>query len=397
MKNVLRALLIGVASVVGLALAAVFFVLPQRFDKVNNAVADYEAPASSAQAEALHDTLRVADLHADTLLWARDLRHRQSRGHVDLPRLRDGRVALQVFTAVTKSPSGQNYEQNTSDSDRITLLAMVQRWPAETWESLEARAAHQASRLHEAARKDAFFDVVTRRDELQVMLEKNAADPRYLGGILGLEGAHAFEGSLDAIDRLYAAGYRVVGLHHFFDNQLGGSLHGISQEGLTPFGREAVEHMLALGMIIDVAHSSEAVVADVLDMTDAPVIISHTGIKSLCDSPRNISDALMARIAEGGGLIGIGFWNAAVCDATPDGIARTVARAVELFGEDAIALGSDFDGTVTTYFDASDLSLVTAALLRADVSPRVIKKVMGENQINFFLQHLPSDEGTPAE
>jgi len=144
-------------------------------------------------------------------------------------------------------------------------------------------------------------------------------------------------------------------------------------------------------IIIDVAHSSEAVVRDVLAITDKPVIISHTGLKGHCDSPRNISDALMKEIAARGGLVGVGFWDGAVCEPTPEGIAGAIAYAVDLLGADHVALGSDFDGTVTAPFDASELGALTQALMDAGLDEETIRAVMGENAIRFFLENLPSD------
>ena len=106
----------------------------------------------------------------------------------------------------------------------------------------------------------------------------------------------------------------MMGLQHFFDNRLGGSLHGESQTGLTAFGEEAVRTMHARGIMIDVAHSSEATVRDTLRVTGGgALIVSHTGFNGHCPSPRNISDETMAMITESGGLIGVGFWSDVVC------------------------------------------------------------------------------------
>ena len=100
--------------------------------------------------------------------------------------------------------------------------------------------------------------------------------------------------------RLYDAGFRMMSLQHFFDNKLGGSLHGESNTGLTDFGREAVRLMDSMGIMIDVSHSSPQVVGDVLNLIDSPLIVSHTGFKGHCHHKRNISDDLIMRIAERG-------------------------------------------------------------------------------------------------
>ncbi len=369
-----------------------FFILPPRVDDALNAVTPHDPWPVSAEAQALHDSLRVADLHSDLLLWSRDPVRRYGRGHTDLPRLREGGVTLQVFTSVTKTPSNMNYETNDATSDDITLLAIAQRWPVDTWGSLFNRARYHARRLHRAeARSDGRFSVVESRTDLEAALAAHGTDPGHVAGILGTEGAHPLEGDLANIPRLYAEGYRVVGLQHFFDNELGGSLHGLSNAGLTGFGRDAVRELIGQGFIIDVAHSSEAVVREVLDMTDAPLIVSHTGIRSLCETPRNIADELLAEIAQRGGLIGIGFWADVTCDDSPAGIARVIAHGVDRFGVEAIALGSDYDGSITASFDASELAALTHALLEAGMSEADIRAVMGENQIRFFLENLPAE------
>ncbi len=384
----------GMAALVIILLAAgfFFFVLPPRVDHALNAVTPHDPYIISAEAQALHETLRAADLHSDLLLWSRDPVRRYGRGHTDLPRLREGNVVLQVFTSVTKTPSNLNYETNDAASDDITLLAIAQRWPVDTWGSLYNRARFHARRLHRAAeRSGGDFVVVTSRAGLADALAAHETNPDIVAGILGTEGAHPLEGDLANIPRLYAEGYRVVGLQHFFDNELGGSLHGLSNAGLTDFGRAAVRDLLDQGFIIDLAHSSQAVVREVLDMTDAPLIVSHTGVRSLCETPRNIPDALLGEIIARGGLIGIGFWADVTCDDSPAGIARVIIHAADLFGTGAVALGSDYDGSITARFDASELAALTDALLAGGMSEADIRAVMGENQIRFFLEHLPEE------
>ncbi|MEO1135098.1 MAG: dipeptidase [Pseudomonadota bacterium] len=377
------AILLASLIVIG---AVVFYgVLPQRFDARNNAIVSHDAYAVSPAAQALHDSIPVADLHADTLLWRRDPAKRQRRGHTDLPRLRDGGVALQVFAAVTKTPPDMNLDENAADKDALTLLMVAQAWPPRTWTSIYERAAFQAARLAKLERDapDAFLFVRSSAD-LQ-----EALDTDKLAGVYGIEGAHSLEGDLENVDRLFDQGLRVMGLQHFFDNELGGSLHGTSGAGLTDFGNAAVLRAVDKGMIIDVAHSSEAVVRDVLALTEKPVIVSHTGLNGHCDSPRNISDETMIAIAEHGGLVGVGFWAAAICNPTPAGVASAILYAIDLLGVEHVALGSDFDGTVTTPIDGSQMAVLTQALMDAGLDEASIRAVMGENAVRFFLANLP--------
>ncbi len=378
-------------TVVAAGLALLHFVVPAIVDNAINAIEQGPRKPISAAAKKLHDTLHIADLHADPLLWKRDLTQRWDRGHIDIPRMIEGNMTLQVFTTVTKSPPDLSYDENSSDGgDDVTLLAIGQMWPVRTWTNLTERALYQASKLHRFAdRSDGRLVIVKTVKDLDALLAARADGRKVVGGVLGTEGSHALSGDLDNIGRLYDAGFRMMSLQHFFDNLLGGSLHGTRKGGLTEFGKQAVREMEEAGVIIDVSHSSEKVVRDTLAIAEGPLVISHTGTSNHCKSPRNISDELMVQIAGKGGLIGIGFWTEAICDASPEGIARAIQAAVDLVGEDHVALGSDFDGAVATRIDVSELVLVTNALLDLGIDEATIRKVMGGNQIDFFRAHLP--------
>lgn len=386
MKKPAMALLAALAAVV----AATFTFGPDRVERALNRLEPVPIVVDP-DAAALHRRLFVADLHADSLLWRRDFLQRSTRGHVDLPRLQDGNVALQVLTTVTRSPRGLNYRRNEADAfDDITMLAVLQGWPPRTWSSRTERALYQAGRLARfAARSNGQLLLVRDRADLEALVARRARGEPATGVVLGTEGSHALDGQLGNVERLYRAGFRIMGLQHFFDNELGGSLHGVSGAGLSDFGRAAVVDMRRLGVIVDVAHSSPAVVADVLSLSAEPVIVSHTGIYSHCPGPRNIPDALLQQIAARGGLVGIGFWAEAVCDASPAGVAAAIAAALALLGDDAVALGSDFDGAVTTTFDVAALPALTAALRARGIDERRIAKVMGGNVRDFLARHLP--------
>ena len=384
--------LLAVVSLLSCALVAAFFLLgPQWVDRNSNQVMGDPGQAPSPETRAFHEQLIVGDLHADSALWGKDLLHRNDWGQVDLPRLIAGGATLQMFTTVTKSPRGQNYEQNASDAaDNITLLAMAQRWPAETYDSLFARALLQAGRVQATAEQSPQLMLISNQTDLNDLLAQRGRGNSIIGALLGTEGSHALDGKLENIDELYDAGFRMMGLHHFFDNRLGGSLHGESQAGLTPFGEQAVLNMQKTGIMIDVAHSSEATVRDTLRLTDgAALIVSHTGFNGHCPSPRNISDETMALITEAGGLVGVGFWADVTCGQGIDAIASAIQYGVERFGVNHIALGSDWDGSVTTPIDASQLPHLTQALLDAGLTQAEVRAVMGGNMVRFLAQHLP--------
>ncbi len=377
------------------AIAAFLIIAPGHVEKSRNAVADHAPYPVSDAARDLHASLTVGDWHADTLLWKRDPLELANRGQVDLPRLIEGNVAVQVFTAVTKSPAGQNYDSNSADArDNITLLAVGQLWPARTWDSIFERAVYQAERLHDAeARSDGQLRVVRTEAELDAVLADRAAGKTVVAGLLGIEGAHPLEGDIANLQKLQDAGYTVIGLQHFFDNELGGSLHGIGNKGLTEFGREVVQAVVDRNLVLDVAHSSPQVARDVIEMTDIPILVSHTGIYGNCPVKRNYEDDLMKAIVhngmdQGGGVVGIGYWADVTCDDSPAGVAKTVKAAVDLLGENHVSLGSDFDGSVATAFDTSELAAVTQALMDAGLSEAQIRKVMGENMLRVLRARL---------
>ena len=380
--------LIGLLIVIGLSY--VNWVLPDQVESSMNVVLPHEPYTVSERARRLHDSLFVADLHSDSLLWKRDLAKESDVGHMDVPRLERGNVALQVFSATTKSPEKQNYARNTGDTDRITLLTIASFWPPRTWFSLYERAAYQLDKLHRLAdRSD--LSLVTSRQDLEQLIERRQEGDAAIGAVYLIEGAHPLEGEIENLDRLFGRGLRIAGLTHFFDNELGGSLHGISGEGLSEFGRSVIKRANELGMIIDVAHASPAMVADVLDLSTAPVILSHGGLKGVCDTDRNLSDDLMQQMAAQGGLVGIGYWKGAICEPSPAGIVKSIRYAIDLLGVDHVALGSDYDGTVIVPFDTSELAVLTETMLQSGFSEDEIRKVMGDNVKRFLLDNLPTE------
>ena len=382
--------LIAVTTSVVFLLFAIF-TLPILVDKNMNPVSDHPAFDVSEEALKLHETLFIGDWHADSHLWNRDLSKRYKRGHVDIPRLQEGNVALQMFTTVTKSPRGQNYEKNeTSASDNITSLAVIQRWPIKTWSSLAERAIFQANKVHKLATNDVDnFMLIKSQADLNNFIQKRSSNKSFVGGLIGTEGSHALDGDLENVTRLYDEGFRMMSLHHFFDNRLGGSLHGISGQGLTNFGEKVVLEIEKLDIILDVSHSSENVVKDVLKISNRPIVVSHTGFYGHCPSPRNINDNLMEDIARKGGLIAIGYWDAAVCDNTPKSVAEAIHYGIKLVGAEHVALGSDFDGTINPGFDTAELVAITHELLELGIDDNSIRLVMGENMLNFLQENLP--------
>ncbi|MEZ4697050.1 MAG: membrane dipeptidase [Rhodothermales bacterium] len=378
-RTLLVVLLLCVAAVV------LFGVLPPKFDREANAVVDAGPYLASPRADSLNARLTIVDLHSDQLLWNRPTEVRADRGQVDLPRLEEGNVALEVFSAVTKSPFGQNTYSNAGDSDRITALVILQRWPVRTWSSLTERALYQAEKLGRAASaSNGRLRVIQSRSDLDTLLADRAAGVNVTGGLLAIEGLHAMEGSIDGYERLVNAGYRMMSITHFFDTELGGSAHGRVKGGLTDLGRETIGRMLEDGIVIDVAHVSPKSIDDILGMATAPVVASHTGVDGTCPSPRNLSDEQIDGIAATGGVIGIGFWDAAVCGTDPADIARAMRYVADRVGVEHVAVGSDYDGSVVTGFDVSGMALLTEALVNEGFADDEIRLIMGDNAIRVL-------------
>jgi membrane dipeptidase len=385
MRKTLIALLI-----ILLIAAGSVFALPSLLDRKMNSV---ESPApypASEPAKQLHQQLFIADLHDDVLLWERDLLKRYDFGHSDLPRMLEGRVGLQVFSTVTKTPRGINYERNSGETDNVTLLAMAQRWPRATWDSLLQRALYQAQKLNEAsANSDGRLVMIKSRGDLANFFSAWQQDPQRVAAVLATEGLQPIEGKLENVDALYDAGFRITGLTHFFDNEIGGSAHGLDKGGLTPLGRQVIKRLEEKAMLIDLAHASRPLIDDVLAISTRPVLVSHTGVEGTCKGTRNLSDKHLQAIAATGGVIGIGYWDAAVCATSVEAIVKAIRYTANKIGVQHVALGSDFNGTIHAPFDVTGLPQLTEGLLKAGFNQEEIAAIMGGNVQRLLLASLP--------
>lgn len=395
-RRALRAAAIA-ALAIGAASAALLFTwAPGRVMTLLNQTIHPGPYAVGPEAAALHARITVVDLHSDALLWRRDLLLRDERGHTDVPRLIAGNVAIQGFTAATRLPAGLNIESNPDRWDMQTPLSLFQAWPASTWFSAKHRALHQARKLDRAAeRSGGALSILRTREDLDAYLERRAVDPAITAGFLGIEGLHCLEGDLANVRALYDAGYRMMAPTHFFDNELGGSAHGLAKMGLTEFGRAVIELMEAHGILVDLAHASPRMIDDILAMATRPVVISHTGVRGTCDNNRNLTDEQLRRIAATGGLIGIGFWDVAVCGEDVGSIVRALRHAADVAGVDHVALGSDFDGATRTPFDASGMALLTEGLLGAGFTADEVARIMGGNAVRLLREALPARDDPP--
>jgi membrane dipeptidase len=378
-------------AIVAVIVALLWMVLALQLESFLNKVEPTPLPAISPRARALHDTSFVADLHADSLLFGRNLLERSTLGHVDLPRLQDGGVGLQVFSMPTVVPFGLNIESNERPGlDSLTIAGLAQLSPT-AWQGPTARARYRARQLRDYAKSsDGALFLIENRADLDRLLAARAEGGEIIGALLSIEGAHAMESDPANLQVLFDAGYRMIGLTHFFDNDYAGSAHGVEKAGLTELGRQTIREMEQLGIIVDLAHLAPAAIDEVLDFATRPVVVSHTGVRGTCDNRRNLSDEHIRRIASGGGIIGIGYWEMAVCGLAPADIAKAIAYVVRLVGADHAAFGSDYDGGTTVGFDTSGLPALTQALIDEGLSDRDVRKVLGENVLRVFSQTLPA-------
>jgi len=373
--------LIGVIAILFFAFA------PQYFDKSMNKVGQ-KPPFSKNN---YYDSIPfIADLHCDALLWDRNFLKKHDYGHVDLPRMIESNMALQVFTIVSKTPRGINIEKNDDHTDQVALLSFAQLKNPADWFSVKTRALHQCVALHDFAKKsNGKFRVITNKKELQNYIAARQKTHAFTAGMLGIEGGHCLENDLKNLEEFAKVGVRYIGLTHFFDNEWAGSAHGMKKEGLTEKGKQLIKKMADLHITIDLAHASQKTISDVLKYHSGPVLVSHTGVKGVCDNNRNLTDEQLIEIGKHNGLVGIGLWETAVCGTDAAATAKSIRYVADKIGVDKVGLGSDFDGAIGTHFDVTGLPLIVTALEKEGFTRPEIEQIIGGNIRDFFLRNLP--------
>ena len=319
----------------------------------------------SADARALHDAYPAIDLHADTLMWARwigydlGVRHRPFFpasaffGHVDVPRLVDGGIGAQFFGLVSLPVAGRGHVRAIDEQ-----IDALENHIATNKRLCKVRSAEDVDRVQREGKT---------------------------GALLGIEGAHALEGNLDHVDHFARRGVRYLGLLHFSANEAGYPAYGAGRrdgEGLTVWGKELVRRCEAASMIVDLAHINRAGFLDACRMATRPLIVSHTGVTRAHEHWRNIDDEQIRAVAEKGGVVGIIFCPRFLGGDSVDDVVRHLRHVIDVGGEDAPALGSDWDGMIVPtpdLCDAAHLPLLTDALLRAGFAEKAIAKVLRQN------------------
>lgn len=321
---------------------------------------------STTPAQELHFDAIVIDGHCDSigeqLDQGRWLGERSSKGHIDLPRLRDGGVTAQFFACYVPI-AFQRHGATVQALDRLDqLLRLADQLPGE-------------------------LVLARRAGDIRLAKTENK-----VAAIAGLEGAEALDGSIGVLRQFYRLGVRNLGLAWNYRNA---ACDGVSESrsngGLTQFGVKVVEECNRLGMLIDLSHLSPAGVDDVLNTSLQPVIASHSNARALCDHPRNLTDAQMEAIAVRGGVVGVTFVDAFLnarnpSRATMEDVIAHIEYMLARIGPDAVAIGSDFDGcnTPADLPDVTAYPRLTARLLDRGHSPAVVRKVLGGNLLRVF-------------
>jgi len=353
-------------------------------------VASAPADAHRARAERVLRAAPLIDGHND-LPWAirtsetaphdveaYDLR-RTTPGHTDLARLRAGMLGGQfwsVYIPGDTSIARQGYAKVQLEQIDIALR-LFKKYP----EAFEF-----------ATTAKGFRDAFARRR---------------IGSVLGMEGGHAIENSLGALRAFHAIGVRYMALTHnahleWADSHVPNPRHG----GLTPFGREVVREMNRLGMLVDLSHTSPATMAAALDVTEAPVIYSHSNAFALARHTRNVPDEILRRLPANGGVVMVtfvpGFTSQAQIDwnrtpaaerrgerprATLSQVADHIEYIRRVAGVDHVGIGGDFDGideVVVGLEDVSTYPALFAELSRRGWSEADLRKLAGENVLRAF-------------
>jgi membrane dipeptidase len=334
---------------------------------------------TSLDYQRIHRDSVVVDTHCDTLkcmlpaftrprdsMWADrsgvGMGQRSSLGHIDIPRLLEGGVTCQVFAI-----SGER--GRTPSHSLRTALEMVERFYREC-----------------GANADTVVPVTTSGE---ITKAKKAGR---VAAMLSIEGSDVLEGSVEVLRVYHRLGVRMVGLVHSIRNELAdGVADRRTGGGLSELGVQAVEELNRLGMIVDVSHLNDEGFWDVMELTKAPVIASHSNCRVVCDHPRNMTDDMIRALAGNGGVMGMNFAPAFVhpVKATLGGVVDHIDHIVELVGPGHVGLGSDFDGIPSTPVgleDATRMPGITGELVKRGYSEEDVRKILGGNHLRLIKE-----------
>jgi membrane dipeptidase len=322
--------------------------------------------------ETVHRRAVFIDLHNDvlekTVETGYQLGMRHTFNHSDIPRFRDGGVDIQLLS-IWVSPS--KYLTNRYQQALKFVAALDSQIVRNPNDLMQVR---QASELEQALAQKKII------------------------GVLAVEGGYAIENSLVKLKDFYARGARYMTIT-WNSSALYGPDWAVSANdsrsttvGLNDFGKQVIQTMDSLGMIIDVSHTGIKTVEDILAVTKNPIVATHSGARALVNHTRNLYDDQIRRIAATGGVIGVPFYPyflTGTSRASVNDIVRHIDYIVKLVGVDYVAIGSDFDGIEVAPTDLQDVSkmpLLTEALLQKGYSRADMRKILGESFLRVFRQ-----------
>jgi len=324
--------------------------------------------------ESLHSNALLVDLHNDILerIFMEDPSYNigiyNYKFETDIPRLKIGGVDLQFFAAwVSPTAYVGKYYQTTVDLiERLKYEAMI-----------------NSDNL-----------VVTNNSESSL----NVINEKKIAAVIGVEGGHSIEGSIEKLTQLYNLGMRYLTItwNNSTEWAISSSDSRTATVGLSDFGKEVIRKMDSLGVIIDVSHVGIKTISDILEITHNPIIATHSGVRAIKNSSRNLYDSQIKAIANSGGVIGIVFYPSFIGDSNNDGdsdiddVVAHIDYIVNLVGIDFVAIGSDFDGTngylVEGLSNVTKYPYLTLALLERGYTHNQIRKILGENFLRVFKQ-----------
>ena len=352
------------------------------------------APGATAQTRKVTDE-EVRQVHASALLIdthndvtsdtvkGLDIGAARAKGHTDVPRLKRGGVGAVFFAAYV----GKDYQT-------------------------KGQAAHRAIEMIDTIRHDIAgrypgdFQLATSADEIVA-----AHQAGRIAALIGIEGGHAIEDSPRLLRQFYSLGVRYMTLTHSNHNHWADSSGeaGAPNNGLSALGKQIVEEMNRLGMMVDISHVSDKTFWDVLAVSRAAPFASHSSCRAIAKIPRNMTDEMIVALAKKGGVIQINFgceflsqvsantssWSNPALkgmkkEPKPATLADVVAQiehAIAIAGEDAVGIGSDFDGVPcvpTGLSDVSQFPALTRALLERGHSAARIRKIHGGNLLRVM-------------
>ncbi|MBI3818795.1 MAG: membrane dipeptidase [Planctomycetes bacterium] len=324
----------------------------------------------------------VADAHADSLLWNRDLCKKSNEGHVDFPRLREAGVRVQLFTIPTRG-----YPL----VDGIGWFCARRGWPRDANRSPRSRALYQIEMLHNACARSAGEVAVARTAaELDTNLEAGR-----LSAVIGIEGAYPLEGNIQSLEEFYDLGVRFLGPSHLIPNEFAGCSTWLYKDrGLSAMGRELLQEMRSLNLILDVAHASKSAADEMLSSAFDGLFTfnSHTGVCGATPLWRNLSDEHARAIARRGGVIAIVLARYYLGEPGVAGFLKHVAHAAAVAGAGNVAIGSDFDGFVRPpreIHDVRDLRKLADVLKGGGFGRGDTIGILGANLVAFLRRALP--------